>query len=686
MKWNIEAYLKQIDIDYSYALAKRMEKFRTNAELGYRTAGSAAEIAAGKMICAEMKKIGLKKVRRDRIKVDSWEFRKAELRYTDKTGKVKKCILGGYQTDFHTDGFREYGLVYAGRGTAAEYEDLDVKGKLVIVDMNQRNEWWINYPVYEAYLHGAAALLAVQQYGYGEFDDRSLNAQDIAGPAYAPAFSLSKKDASRLKKRLRKDPEMKVRFSAESKVIPDAESFNVIGEIPGEDKDHYILLSAHYDSYFSGFQDDNAAIGMLLGMARAFVKSGLKPHHTLLFAALCAEEWGVSDSKYDWSTGAFEEAFTVHPEWQGKVIADMNFELPAHAHGKKDAIRSNYEYAEFLREFTGKIKVPQKAYPGGIKVKSPLQTMSDDFSFSIAGIPAMVNDFTSGNFMETQYHSQFDNADDYQKPVYRFHHELYGRLLLEFDRVLIPPLDFTQLLNELLSSVDERLSALAGADIDTFRNTLYRVREEAGTLREKIRIVNRVYAAFLEAGDREHARTMRETYSPCIKAVLDAYLKAQKAFVRLGWDDSVVFPHEGVRDNIIQIEKAVHELKDGNVLKALEKIYRIDNNRYAFLFSEEVFTHFTDVTIRQPKERLKWGYGRILRHTNLYRSVRGLKKKALVQVGSGKKYGGSLKEEIKYYRKLKTEELQYLKDDIEYMSKALLQIESLFGRASGYID
>ena len=97
MKWNIEAYLKQIDIDYSYALAKRMEKFRTNAELGYRTAGSAAEIAAGKMICAEMKKIGLKKVRRDRIKVDSWEFRKAELRYTDKTGKVKKCILGGYQ-------------------------------------------------------------------------------------------------------------------------------------------------------------------------------------------------------------------------------------------------------------------------------------------------------------------------------------------------------------------------------------------------------------------------------------------------------------------------------------------------------------------------------------------------------------------------------------------------------------
>ena len=68
-----------------------------------------------------------------------------------------------------------------------------------------------------------------------------------------------------------------------------------------------ILLSAHYDSYFDGFQDDNAAVAMMLGIARALVKGGYKPAHTLVFSAMAAEEWGIIDSKYDWSTGAYNQ-------------------------------------------------------------------------------------------------------------------------------------------------------------------------------------------------------------------------------------------------------------------------------------------------------------------------------------------------------------------------------------------
>lgn len=51
------------------------------------------------------------------------------------------------------------------------------------------------------------------------------------------------------------------------------------------------------------------------------------------------------------------------------------------------------------------------AYPEGIEVHCPVQTMSDDFSMAISGIPSMVNDFTSGPFMETHYHTQFDNDE-----------------------------------------------------------------------------------------------------------------------------------------------------------------------------------------------------------------------------------------------------------------------------------
>ena len=82
-------------------------------------------------------------------------------------------------------------------------------------------------------------------------------------------------------------------------------------------------------------------------------------------------------------------------------VTDFNFELPAHAHGKKDAIRTVYEYADFLESLLGGTGVGKDVYPEGVAVLCPVESMSDDFSMAISGIPSMVNDFTSGQFMET---------------------------------------------------------------------------------------------------------------------------------------------------------------------------------------------------------------------------------------------------------------------------------------------
>lgn len=56
----------------------------------------------------------------------------------------------------------------------------------------------------------------------------------------------------------------------------------------------------------------------------------------------------------------------------------------------------------------------------------------------------MVNDFTGGSFMETNYHSQFDNDGFYDEDVYRMHHELFGLLLMAIDRTVVVPLDFPE--------------------------------------------------------------------------------------------------------------------------------------------------------------------------------------------------------------------------------------------------
>ena len=500
MRYEEQEFLKALDLSYSYRLAKQMEKPRTNPVLGFRTAGSKAEFETGELLVREMKEIGLKDVTKDRVEVDVWEFHHALLSFQDQEGKEYRFQLGAYQTQFDTHGPREFSVVYVGKGTARDYEGLDVRGKLVLADINQRDEWWINFPVYQAKLKGAAALIAVQNQGYGEVDDHALNAQDIAGPADAPAFSISRADAQILKKELERG-EIQVSFDAKSLVREKGETYNIIGRIPGRNTKKSILLSAHYDSYFSGFQDDNTAVAMMLGIARALIKSGYRPKYNLIFCAMDAEEWGVIGSKYDWSTGAYEEIFTARPKWRGQVIADLNFELPAYAHGRKDGLRCTYEYRCFLKDFVKRISPDATAYPDGIQVLSPIETWSDDFSMAIGGIPSMVNDFASGEFMETHYHSQFDNEEFYDEKVYRFHHELYGRLVLELDRLAVVPLDFSRLFRAIQDSEDSCLWQRAEADGRELLKEAKEKEELGRKLYDRIMDVNRRYQELPDGGE-----------------------------------------------------------------------------------------------------------------------------------------------------------------------------------------
>lgn len=688
---NIEdSCISCLDTDWSYQLARRMEKEKTNPVLGYRTAGSAAETATGNMLYEEMKRIGLTDVTKDTFTLDGWEFEKAVLKFTDDHGQEHTFQMGGYQTDFETNGFQNYELVYLGRGTAADYEGINVKDKLVMVEINQRDEWWISFPVYQAYLRGAAALIAVQANGYGEIAETALNAQDIAGPDFAPAFSLSQADARILKDTLQSrthssetpsasadnfpeavHPSLKVSLDARSRVIPDTKASNIVGKIPGAETDSMIVLSAHYDSYFDGFQDDNAAIAMMLGIARALVKGGYRPAHTLVFCAMAAEEWGIIDSKYDWSTGAYNQVFRVHPDWQGKVIADLNFELPAHAHNTQDAIRCTYEYADFIRNFTDSLNVPKEAYPDGITVLSPIETWSDDFSMAIAGIPSTVNDFSAGPFMQNYYHSQYDNQDVYQEAVYRFHHECYLKLVMAFDRLVLPPMNFGNTIRAVINGVQENALSFASAEQTELLSRLESVLELCGQVYTGICRINQNYAELTSSEERIH---FRQEWENCGLELLKIFRKAQDYLVRLNWQDEVIFPQEAASKNISQLEKARHSLTEENITDALKALYRVDNNMYAFLFDEEVYYHFTEYILHQPKDRLMWGAGRIMHHENLYGIVQTLKQRMKEDEpeldGEIRRLDAALRRQKAYYR----DDLRYLINSVEKLSCMLADL------------
>lgn len=644
-----QQYIASLDIEASYNLAKQMEAYRTNPVLGYRPAGSKAEFETGEMLKSYMEDLGLSNVRKDEIKVDGWEFEKAVLAYADAAGERQEVQLGAYQTDFVTKGAETFQVVYVGKGGEKDYADKDVTGKIVLAEINQRDEWWINFPVYQAHEKGAKALIAVQIGGYGQVDEKALNAQDIAGPPEAAAFSMSFEDSEKLKACLDEKGEITVTLDASSRVMRDVSTYNILGEIQGRRSDRMILLSAHYDSYFSGFQDDNTAVAMMLGIARAFIKMGYQPENTWVFCAMAAEEWGIADSKYDWSTGAYAEVFNVHPEWAGKVIGDFNFELPALSNGNLDGIRCTYEYKDFFEDTLKTLPALSPAYPEGVLVSAPIETWSDDFSVAISGIPSMVNEFSAGSFMTTHYHSQYDSDTYYNEAAYRFHHELYGLLLMHLDRQSVAPLNFAEVFEQASASLDVLMCQKSGSRVTALLNLLGQTEEVAEEVYDRIYDIN-------EAGvDSEQCREAENI-------LLKVFKMAQDKYVRLTWEDAVVFPQEAAQNNLRYLKKAIRALKRKipDAEAAFEALYEIDNNAYAFQFSKQVYERFTDYVLDQNSDRLQWGRGRIVHHENLYDLVAQL---------MDKYHQGAtdFANEIAELEKVAKRQKAYLRDDIEYM-------------------
>ena len=621
----VQAYLDKVDVDYSYDLALKLEEERSNEKLGYRTAGSDAELATGDMLKAEMERIGLKNVTKDEFTLDTWTFTGAQLSFTDASGAAYTAELGGYQTDFVTDGAQSFTVIDGGRGTEADLAGLDVTGKLVLVDIDQRADWWINYPAYEAHLAGAAAVIAVQDGGYGEVSDDALNAQDVCGPADAPAFSMSRTDAELLKAVMDENGEAAVTLDADSRVGMDGTSYNIVGTIPGRDTEHMVLMSAHYDSYFAGFQDDNAAIALMMGIAKGLIDSGYQPEKTLVFCAMAAEEWGVSDTRYDWSTGAYNQIFRVHPEWVGMVIADINFELPAMDEGTADQIRTSYELKTFVDAFKSDVPQVDGVFPDGIEIIVPTQTWSDDFSLSIAGVPSSVTALRGG-FAKTHYHSQFDNQDTYSREAFLFHHNMYGMLMLAYDRCAVSPLDFSTRLDALRASIDD--TVMTAEQADSLNAALDEAKAAAAAAWDKVSEANKAYQEALDAGDTVKADELLAGTKELNADVLSAFKFAEDAFVRLTWEDSSIFPHEHSQNNLLALQGAVEALKQGDSAAALDDyLYNVDNNWYAYDWSRETFGHFTDYVLNQSADRLMWGAGRVQGHEDLFDVIRSLQAK-----------------------------------------------------------
>ncbi len=633
-----DAFIEKVDQEYAYNIALELsenEKFRSSS-LGTRTAGSDAEHAAADYLFEEMNKIGLTGVEKVGVNVDKWQFNDATLTVKGMDVPIKPH---SYATAGTVAGGIDAEIVYAGKGTASDYAEVDATGKIVLVDIDQRADWWITYPMLEAELQGAVAILSANTGGFAQINDEALNCQDICGPTAIPTLSISMKDANAIKDKLN-EGKVYANLKVDNVVQSGGTSYNIVGKIKGKgESDQIIAVGGHYDMYFNGFQDDNCAVGLTLAMAKAMIESEYEPDNDIVFILHGAEEWGSSNTLFDWTVGAWRMIYEAHPEWVGNILTFINFELPAY---EFDTYTSMYSAPElfssidyFINE-SGLAPKPDNCFPDGIKTEGyQTYTYSDDFSYYVAGVPSTVNGFLLKEDMETpfdfyieRYHSQFDDPGTYNANVMDFNIKLYGSYAIYTDKTPVLPLNFKAQFDRIGKDINDELFTEAGIDLEAYKKALKELGVVADAHYQSLVEFNRAYveAKNLDASEEELV-DMRKDAVAMNKKSLSMFKYAQDHLLGLMYERPIV-PHEAPQENIMLIRETLKSLEAGDVITAVDEYaWQINNvlEWYNMYFSPEVIAKQNDMFFgEENKNNLFWGTGKMFTPANVEIATRML--------------------------------------------------------------
>ncbi|MFO7674377.1 MAG: M20/M25/M40 family metallo-hydrolase, partial [Lutibacter sp.] len=119
---------------------------------------------------------------------------------------------------------------------------------------------------------------------------------DIPENEKVPAAAISTIAANLLSEKLKENPTLKFYFKQSCETLPDAPSFNVIGEMTGsESPNTFITVGGHLDSWDlgDGAHDDGAGIVQSIEVLRLFQLNGIKPKHTIRAVLFMNEENGL---------------------------------------------------------------------------------------------------------------------------------------------------------------------------------------------------------------------------------------------------------------------------------------------------------------------------------------------------------------------------------------------------------
>jgi Iap family predicted aminopeptidase len=555
------------------------------SELGYRLGGTSAGNAGAEYLAERMREMGLRNVRLEPVPVDAWEVKGASVTVD---GRTMTCSQFPGVRPTPAEGITAE-VVYVGGGAAANYEGVDVEGKIVLVDLMMES-WWLNLPAHEATVQGAAAVVftfSPEDPSYYSFAPDALGSNDgLYGFGWVPAVYLARRDGDWLKAELARGP---VTATVKNDVEVTLESqggvgYNVAGELPGVgNTDEKVVIAAHHDAYFRAGMDDTSGTTQVMTIARAMTSIGYRPQRTVVFFLTTAEEFGYSDAYYDFLVGSSYAMTHTHSDWPGTVAGMINLEAQG---GREGKIRINAG-AELRPWIEGILESDPQLAPYGADVIG-VSTWTDGFPFATAGIPNVTFSASGADYVG-RYHTNYDVQELIDWPYFGTMAKLEFRLAERLDRGLLP-YRLEHQADDLAASVNEEELRSLGVDpevMDRFMAALGRYRETAGAYETR--------KSALPAA--RHAELNRALMG--IEKTLGSNLTT------LSPEVTAVYPHQELLADTQNIQKALEALRSSPVDPNAAR------QALADVFLTPVGLHFSEPVYRTEMRWIDPDYERI---------------------------------------------------------------------------
>jgi hypothetical protein len=285
--------------------------------IGPRLSGSPGAAAAVTQVAEAMRKLGAR-VTLQPVKVPHWVRGVETGELVDYTGRPNGITQRVILTALGGSGATPASGLTAPVVVIKNFDELkargaEVRGKIVLFDVpfdqhmadrglagqayGQGSAYRRDGPRLAAELGAAAAL--VRSVGGATYRIAHTGSTGLQDNARIPAAAVTAEDAM-LMSRLAKRGPLSMKLVLTPQNLPDADSYNVIADLPGTDKpDEVVIVSGHLDSWdlATGAHDDAAGVASAMAVLETLKKLDYRPRRTIRMIAWMNEENGTRGAR-----------------------------------------------------------------------------------------------------------------------------------------------------------------------------------------------------------------------------------------------------------------------------------------------------------------------------------------------------------------------------------------------------